>query len=154
MQQLTNSNNDMCVRGDVLRYSTLYLYTLSFFYYFLIIHIFPVANAMLQHDDNEILSKYQFGMVLGEYVSFTWCVMYLTMPCRGAYSEVFLATNKQTGEKVAIKRILKLTKDEMWTRRKGAQKDEIKLLMLLNHPKVIKFKEFFETRDKLYIVQE
>jgi len=90
------------------------------------------------HDENEILSKYQFGMMLGE----------------GAYSEVFLATNKQSGEKVAIKRISKLTKEDMWTRRKGAQKDEIKLLMLLNHPKIIKFREFFETSNKLYIVQE
>jgi len=90
------------------------------------------------HDENEILNKYIFGYILGE----------------GAYSEVFLATNKQTGEKVAIKRIHKLSKDDMWTRRKGAQKDEIKLLMLLNHAKVIKLKEFFETRDKLYIVQE
>jgi len=90
------------------------------------------------HDDNEILNKYQFGYILGE----------------GAYSEVFLATNRQTGEKVAIKRIHKLSKDDMWTRRKGAQKDEIKLLMLLNHAKIIKLREFFETRDKLYIVQE
>jgi len=90
------------------------------------------------HDENEVLSKYIFGFLLGE----------------GAYSEVFLATNKQTGEKVAIKRVHKLAKDDMWTRRKGAQKDEIKLLMLLNHPKIIKLKEFFETRERLYIVQE
>jgi len=90
------------------------------------------------HDENEVLSKYVFGFVLGE----------------GAYSEVFEATNKQTGEKVAIKRVHKLSKDDMWTRRKGAQKDEVRLLMLLNHPKIIKLKEFFETRDRLYIVQE
>jgi len=90
------------------------------------------------HDDNEILNKYLFGFILGE----------------GAYSEVFLATNKQTGEKVAVKRVHKLSKDDMWTRRKGAQKDEIALLKLLNHAKIIKLKEFFETRDKLYIVQE
>jgi len=90
------------------------------------------------HDENEILSKYLIGFILGE----------------GAYSEVFLATNKQTGEKAAIKRIHKLSKDDMWTRRKGAQKDEIKLLRSLNHPKIIKLKEFFETRDTMYIVQE
>lgn len=40
------------------------------------------------------------------------------------------------------------------TTRKGAQKEEIKLLALLNHPKIIKLIECFETRDKLYIVQE
>jgi len=90
------------------------------------------------HDENDILSKYVFGFVLGE----------------GAYSEVFEATNRQTGEKVAIKRVHKLSKNDMWTRRKGAQKDEVRLLMLLNHPKIIKLKEFFETRDRLYIVQE
>lgn len=90
------------------------------------------------HDENDILSKYKFGFILGE----------------GAYSEVFLATNVATADKVAIKRVHKLAKDDLWTRRKGAQKEEIKLLMLLNHPKIIKLKEFFETRDKLYIVQE
>lgn len=90
------------------------------------------------HDDIDILNKYNFGFILGE----------------GAYSEVFLATNRQTGEKVAIKRVHKLSKDDMWTRRKGAQKDEIRLLMLLNHVKIIKLKDFFETRDKLYIVLE
>jgi len=90
------------------------------------------------HAENDILSKYKFGFLLGE----------------GAYSEVFLGTSTETGDKVAIKRIHKLAKDDLWTKRKGAQKDEIKLLMLLNHPKIIKLKEFFETRDKLYLVQE
>jgi len=90
------------------------------------------------HAENDILSKYKFGFILGE----------------GAYSEVFLATSVDTGDKVAIKRIHKLSKDDLWTKRKGAQKDEITLLMLLNHPKIIKLKEFFETREKLYIVQE
>jgi len=93
---------------------------------------------VFQHDDHEFLHKYAFGTTIGE----------------GAYSEVYLATNKQTGEKVAIKLVHKLSKDDMWTRRKGAQKDEVKVLRLLNHPKIIKLKEFLETRDRLYIVQE
>jgi len=90
------------------------------------------------HAENDILSKYKFGFSLGE----------------GAYSEVFLATSLETGDKVAIKRVQKLSKNDLWTKRKGAQHDEIRLLMLVNHPKIIKLKEFFETRDKLYIVQE
>jgi len=90
------------------------------------------------HDENEVYGKYVFLFPLGE----------------GAYSEVFLGTSKQTGDKVAIKRIRKLSKDDLWTRRNGAQQEEVKLLMVLNHPKIIKFKEFFETRDRLFIVQE
>lgn len=90
------------------------------------------------HDESEILNKYILGYLLGE----------------GAYSEVFLGTNRQTNEKVAVKRIHKLAKEDRWTRRKGAQKDEVRLLTLLNHPKIIKLKECFETRDRLYIVQE
>jgi len=89
-------------------------------------------------DENEGMNKYQMHSLLGE----------------GAFSDVFLATHKQTGEQVAIKRVVKLSKGDRWTRRKGAQKDEVRLLMLLNHPKIIKFKEYFETSDKLYIVQE
>lgn len=95
-------------------------------------------NTYNQHSENEIMSKYKFGFSLGE----------------GAYSEVFLATSLDNGDKVAIKRVHKLSKDDLWTKRKGAQFEEIKLLMLVNHPKIIKLKEFFETRDKLYIVQE
>lgn len=90
------------------------------------------------HNENDILSKYKFGFLLGE----------------GAYSEVFLGTCTETGDKVAIKRVHKLSKDDLWTKRKGAQKDEIKVMLLLNHPKIIKLKEFYETRDKLYLVQE
>lgn len=90
------------------------------------------------HDDIELLNKYSLGLVLGE----------------GGYSEVFLATHKETGDNVAIKRVHKLSKDDMWTKRKGAQKDEVKLLMVLNHPKIIKLIDFFETREKLYIIQE
>jgi len=90
------------------------------------------------HAENDILSKYKFGFLLGE----------------GAYSEVFLGTCVETGDKVAIKRIHKLAKADLWTKRKGAQKDEIQLLTLLNHPKIIKLKEFFETRDKIFLVQE
>jgi len=89
------------------------------------------------HNENDIMSKYKFGFLLGE----------------GAYSEVFLGTSTD-GDKVAIKRVHKLSKDDLWTKRKGAQKDEIRLLLLLNHPKIIKLKEFYETRDKLYLVQE
>lgn len=90
------------------------------------------------HAENDILSKYKLGFILGE----------------GAFSEVFLATSIENGDKVAIKRIHKLTKDDLWTTRKGAQKEELRLLALLNHPKIIKLRECFETRDKLYIVQE
>ncbi len=65
-----------------------------------------------------------------------------------------MGVNLDTNEKVAIKKVRKLSKDDMWTRRKGAQKDEVKLLMMLNHPKIIKLRDFFETRDAMYIVQE
>jgi len=93
---------------------------------------------MVQHEEHDVLNKYDWDLILGE----------------GAYSEVFLAVHRQSGEQVAIKRVNKLAKGDMWTRRKGAQKEEIRVLMLLNHPKIIKLREFFETRDRLYIVQE
>jgi len=90
------------------------------------------------HNDVEVLNKYLLGFLLGE----------------GAYSEVFAATNKQTGEKVAVKKIRKLSQADMWTRRKGAQNDEVKVLKLVSHPKIIRMKDFYETRDTMYIVQE
>ncbi len=59
-----------------------------------------------------------------------------------------------TNEKVAIKRIPKPPNEDSTYKRKYKQMDEVKVLAMLYHPKIIKLKDFFETRDALYIVQE
>lgn len=61
---------------------------------------------------------------------------------------VFKATNRKTGELVAIKK-LKLTED----RRKQAAK-EILIHQHLRNQNIIKFIETFESADSIYIVQE
>lgn len=61
------------------------------------------------------MSKYKFGFILGEYVTlFSVFLIVINLIIRGAYSEVFLATSVETGDKVAIKRIHKLSKDDLW----------------------------------------
>eukprot|EP01110_Echinostelium_bisporum_P004173 TRINITY_DN2019_c1_g2_i2.p1 TRINITY_DN2019_c1_g2~~TRINITY_DN2019_c1_g2_i2.p1 ORF type:complete len:281 (-),score=33.01 TRINITY_DN2019_c1_g2_i2:175-1017(-) len=89
--------------------------------------------------EDEVYERYPLGKLLGE----------------GAFSEVYSAVDlDNNNEKVAIKIIRKLSKEDLWTSRKGAQKDEIKVLMLLNHPNIIKFKEFYQTRDKIFLLEE
>lgn len=68
----------------------------------------------------------------------------------GSFGEVKKAVHKPTGEEVAIKIILK----------KGLQgnyqivQDELAMLQRLDHPHIVHFKAWFESREKYYIVTE
>lgn len=68
----------------------------------------------------------------------------------GTFGEVKRALHKPTGEEVAVKIILK----------KGLQgndqmvQDELHMLQRLNHPHIVRFKDWFESRDKYYIVTQ
>ncbi|KAK9362539.1 kinase-like domain-containing protein [Lipomyces starkeyi] len=77
---------------------------------------------------------YRFGRVLGA----------------GTYGIVKAATVIETGEQVAIKVILKKNV-------KGHEsmvQDELDLLRLLHHPHVVGFRDWFESKDKYYIVTQ
>lgn len=68
----------------------------------------------------------------------------------GTFGEVKQAKHKPTGEEVAVKIILK----------KGLQgndqmvQDELHMLQRLDHPHIVHFKAWFESRDKFYIVTQ
>jgi serine/threonine protein kinase len=68
----------------------------------------------------------------------------------GTYGEVILATNKQTGEKMAIKRMKRkyYSWDECMSLR------EVKSLRKLRHPNVIKLKEVIRENDYLHLIFE
>ncbi|KAK9494975.1 kinase-like domain-containing protein [Lipomyces doorenjongii] len=77
---------------------------------------------------------YRFGRVLGA----------------GTYGIVKAATVIETGEQVAIKVILKKNV-------KGHEsmvQDELDLLRLLHHPHIVGFRDWFESKDKYYIVTQ
>ncbi|KAK9248923.1 kinase-like domain-containing protein [Lipomyces tetrasporus] len=79
-------------------------------------------------------SLYKFGRVLGA----------------GTYGIVKAATVIETGEQVAIKIILKKNV-------KGHEtmvQDELDLLRLLDHPHVVGFRDWFESKDKYYIATQ
>ncbi|CAM9791560.1 unnamed protein product, partial [Discosporangium mesarthrocarpum] len=70
---------------------------------------------------------------------------------RGAYSVVRSARFKKTGEEVAVKIV----------NRKGLPRDdekalmgEVKIMMELDHPHIIKLLDFFEEKDNYYMVVE
>eukprot|EP01119_Soliformovum_irregulare_P014605 TRINITY_DN3_c0_g1_i1.p1 TRINITY_DN3_c0_g1~~TRINITY_DN3_c0_g1_i1.p1 ORF type:complete len:303 (-),score=83.98 TRINITY_DN3_c0_g1_i1:46-954(-) len=70
---------------------------------------------------------------------------------KGAFSVVHEATNKKTGERVAVKIIDHKTAEE------GDQKrlqTEIAILKKVNHPNVVGLRDLFETSEKLYLVME
>ena len=68
----------------------------------------------------------------------------------GTYGEVILATNKQTGEKMAIKRMKRkyYSWDECMSLR------EVKSLRKLRHPNIIKLKEVIRENDYLHLIFE
>jgi serine/threonine protein kinase len=68
----------------------------------------------------------------------------------GTYGEVILATNKQSGEKLAIKRMKRkyYSWDECMSLR------EVKSLRKLRHPNIIKLKEVIRENDYLHLIFE
>ena len=67
----------------------------------------------------------------------------------GTYGVVFRATDKTTGEEVAIKRI---PREKIRNYQRFL--NEITALRTLDHPNVIKLFEIFEDEDDVYLVQE
>ena len=69
----------------------------------------------------------------------------------GAYGIVMKAKNRDTGELVAIKKFKESEEDE------GVRKTiirEVKVLKLLKHENIVKLKEAFLRKGKLYLVFE
>jgi len=75
---------------------------------------------------------------------------------RGSYGVVCAGINIETGEKVAIKKVFKLFRDKIETKRLLR---EIKLLQFFNHDNIIKIKDLLnpvkmKNLEELYIVTE
>ena len=69
----------------------------------------------------------------------------------GSFGKVFLAQNKYTKEKVAMKEIKKSNKDLLSD---GEIKDEIDILKSLDHPDIVRIIESFNTKDSYVLVTE
>jgi len=70
---------------------------------------------------------------------------------KGGYSVVFEATNKQTNIKYAVKEI---TRANMKREDEVALRQEIEILGAMNHHHVVKLVDFYEDKDKYYVVLE
>eukprot|EP00898_Chlorokybus_atmophyticus_P005739 jgi/Chlat1/6166/Chrsp41S09035 len=68
----------------------------------------------------------------------------------GTYGSVWRATNRQTNEVVAIKKM----KRKFYSWEECMQLREVKSLRKLNHPNVVKLKEVIRENDELYFVFE
>lgn len=79
-------------------------------------------------------ANYTFGRTLGA----------------GSFGIVRYARDANTGEDVAVKIILK----KALKGNEGFVIDELNLLQQLNHPHIVGFRDWFESRDKFYIVTQ
>jgi len=70
---------------------------------------------------------------------------------RGAFSIVYLTTQKATGQQYAVKVI---NKKDLGKDYEKNLKMEVDILKKVNHPNIIALKELFDTPDKLYLVME
>ena len=67
----------------------------------------------------------------------------------GAYGTVYLAHHKSSGSKRAIKVIRKNNVEDA-----DAFQHEIKILMSMDHPNIIKLYDVYETDDFVYLITE
>lgn len=70
---------------------------------------------------------------------------------RGAFSIVYLATQRATGQQYAVKVI---NKKDLGKDYEKNLKMEVDILKKVNHPNIIALKELFDTPDKLYLIME
>jgi len=70
---------------------------------------------------------------------------------RGAFSVVYMATQRATGVQYAVKVI---NKKDLGKDYEKNLKMEVDILKKVNHPNIIALKELFDTPDKLYLVME
>jgi len=70
---------------------------------------------------------------------------------RGAFSVVYVATQRATGVQYAVKVI---NKKDLGKDYEKNLKMEVDILKKVNHPNIIALKELFDTPDKLYLVME
>lgn len=70
---------------------------------------------------------------------------------RGAFSIVYLATNRATHQNYAVKVI---NKKDLGKDYEKNLKMEVDILKKVNHPNIIALKELFDTPDKLYLIME
>jgi len=71
---------------------------------------------------------------------------------KGAFSIVYSAQNKKTGEKVAVKVIDK--KSASTPQDQQRLKTEVEILKKIKHANVVCLKDMFETPEKLYLIME
>ncbi|KAI8334858.1 serine/threonine-protein kinase srk1 [Choanephora cucurbitarum] len=83
----------------------------------------------------EGLSQYQLLKKLGE----------------GAFSNVYKAMNKETGQHVAIKIVRKFELNQI---QKASILKEVQIMRTLNHPSIVKMLAFIETTDHYFLVLE
>jgi len=70
---------------------------------------------------------------------------------RGAFSIVYMATQRASGQHFAVKVI---NKKDLGKDYEKNLKMEVDILKKVNHPNIIALKELFDTPDKLYLVME
>ncbi|CAG9475865.1 calcium-dependent protein kinase, putative [Plasmodium vivax] len=97
-------------------------------------------NKLIKHYSSveKKKSEYKFGKVLG---------------C-GSFGVVRECINKQTKEVYAVKIIKKKKKHKKNFNFEKMVKNEIKYLSVMSHENIIKFKDFFEDKNKFYIILE
>jgi len=72
---------------------------------------------------------------------------------KGAFSTVYRAVHKTTGENFAIK-VIKKSAINVDVKTQKRYKTEVEILRTVDHPHIISLKDLFNTKEKLYLVME
>ena len=98
------------------------------------------GNFIIQRGDSRVYDAYDKLQFLGE----------------GSFGSVYKVKRKNSGERVIIRALKEISKEKMCLNEESSEeiRNEISVLKSLDHPNIMKIYEFYEDKEKMYLITE
>ena len=98
------------------------------------------GNFIIQRGDSRVYDVYDKLQFLGE----------------GSFGSVYKVKRKNSGERVIIRALKEISKEKMCLNEESSEeiRNEISVLKSLDHPNIMKIYEFYEDKEKMYLITE
>ena len=98
------------------------------------------GNFIIQRGDSRVYDVYDKLQFLSE----------------GSFGSVYKVKRKNSGERVIIRALKEISKEKMCLNEESSEeiRNEISVLKSLDHPNIMKIYEFYEDKEKMYLITE